>query len=407
MEREKKEGAMTNFLVKAFIKDSEKIENPSVRTAYGKLSGKVGILCNLILCAGKFIAGMLTGSVSIAADAANNLSDASSSVISLIGFKLSEKSADREHPYGHGRYEYLAGFVVAALIVAIGFGLLRDGIEKIINPTEVEFGILPAAVLGASILVKFWMMLFNRKLERKIHSETLKATFADSRNDVITTSAVLAAFLISHYFGIKLDGIMAAAVAVFILYSGIGLIKEAMDPILGKAPDEEQVERIREKILSYKGVLGTHDLMIHDYGPGRQFASVHVEVPDSMPLVKCHEIIDKIERDFLREGLNMLVHPDPIASSGSLEGKINAELCEITKKIDERITIHDLRTVHCSDETKVIFDCVLPRDSGLSEQEIREEISRFIAVKFPKCRCIISFDSGFASIPKSEAHEER
>lgn len=398
---------MTNFLVKTFIKDSEKIENPSVRTAYGKLSGKVGILCNLILCAGKFIAGMLTGSVSIAADAANNLSDASSSVISLIGFKLSEKSADREHPYGHGRYEYLAGFVVAALIVAIGFGLLRDGIEKIINPTEVEFGILPAAVLGASILVKFWMMLFNRKLERKIHSETLKATFADSRNDVITTSAVLAAFLISHYFGIKLDGIMAAAVAVFILYSGIGLIKEAMDPILGKAPDEEQVERIREKILSYKGVLGTHDLMIHDYGPGRQFASVHVEVPDSMPLVKCHEIIDKIERDFLREGLNMLVHPDPIASSGSLEGKINAELCEITKKIDERITIHDLRTVHCSDETKVIFDCVLPRDSGLSEQEIREEISRFIAVKFPKCRCIISFDSGFASIPKSEAHEER
>lgn len=398
---------MTNFLVKTFIKDSEKIENPSVRTAYGKLSGKVGILCNLILCAGKFIAGMLTGSVSIAADAANNLSDASSSVISLIGFKLSEKSADREHPYGHGRYEYLAGFVVAALIVAIGFGLLRDGIEKIINPTEVEFGILPAAVLGASILVKFWMMLFNRKLERKIHSETLKATFADSRNDVITTSAVLAAFLISHYFGIKLDGIMAAAVAVFILYSGIGLIKEAMDPILGKAPDEEQVERIREKILSYKGVLGTHDLMIHDYGPGRQFASVHVEVPDSMPLVKCHEIIDKIERDFLREGLNMLVHPDPIASSGSLEGKINAELCEITKKIDERITIHDLRTVHCSDETKVIFDCVLPQDSGLSEQEIREEISRFIAVKFPKCRCIISFDSGFASIPKSEAHEER
>lgn len=398
---------MTNFLVKTFIKDSEKIENPSVRTAYGKLSGKVGILCNLILCAGKFIAGMLTGSVSIAADAANNLSDASSSVISLIGFKLSEKSADREHPYGHGRYEYLAGFVVAALIVAIGFGLLRDGIEKIINPTEVEFGILPAAVLGASILVKFWMMLFNRKLERKIHSETLKATFADSRNDVITTSAVLAAFLISHYFGIKLDGIMAAAVAVFILYSGIGLIKEAMDPILGKAPDEEQVERIREKILSYKGVLGTHDLMIHDYGPGRQFASVHVEVPHSMPLVKCHEIIDKIERDFLREGLNMLVHPDPIASSGSLEGKINAELCEITKKIDERITIHDLRTVHCSDETKVIFDCVLPQDSGLSEQEIREEISRFISVKFPKCRCIISFDSGFASIPKSEAHEER
>lgn len=393
---------MTNFLVKTFVKDYKNVENPAVRTAYGKLSGKVGIVCNLLLCAGKFCAGMLSGSVSITADAANNLSDASSSVISLIGFKLSEKSADREHPYGHGRYEYLAAFVVAALIVAIGFGLLRDGIDKTIKPTEVEFGILPAAVLGASILVKLWLMLFYRKLDRKINSEALKATFADSRNDVITTSAVLAAFLISHFLGIKLDGIMASAVALFILYSGIGLIKEAMDPLLGKAPDEEQVERIRKKILSYKGVVGTHDLMIHDYGPGRQFASVHVEVPDSMPLVKCHEIIDKIERDFLREGLNMLVHPDPIASGGSLEGKITAELCEITKKIDERITIHDLRTIHSADETKVIFDCVLPQESGLSEQDIREEISRFIAVKFPDCRCIISFDSGFASIPKSK-----
>lgn len=398
---------MTNFLVKTFIKDSENIGNPSVRTAYGKLSGKVGIVCNLLLCAGKFIAGMISGSVSITADAANNLSDASSSVISLIGFKLSEKSADREHPYGHGRYEYLAAFVVAALILAIGFELLRDGIEKIVNPAEVEFGVLPAVVLGTSILVKCWMMIFNRKLDGKINSEALKATFADSRNDVITTSAVLSAYLISHFFGIRLDGIMAAAVAVFILYSGIGLIKDAMDPLLGKAPDEEQVERIREKILSYKGVVGTHDLMIHDYGPGRQFASVHVEVPDSMPLAKCHEIIDKIERDFLRDGLNMLVHPDPIASGGSFEGKINAELNEITKKIDDRITIHDLRTIRCSDETKVIFDCVLPQGSGLSEQEIKDEISRFIAVKFPGCRCIISFDSGFASIPKSNAHEER
>lgn len=397
---------MTNLLVKTFVKDYENVENPSVRTAYGKLSGKVGILCNVLLCVGKFIAGMLSGSVSITADAANNLSDASSSVISLIGFKLSEKTADREHPYGHGRYEYLAGFMVAALIIAIGFELLRDGIDKIINPTEVEFGILPAAVLGVSILVKFWMMLFNRKLDKKIHSETLRATSADSRNDVITTSTVLSAFLISHFFGVKLDGIMAAAVAIFILYSGVGLIKEAMSPLLGKAPDEEQVEKIRAKILSYEGVVGTHDLMIHDYGPGRQFASVHVEVPEEMTLPECHEIIDKIERDFLRDGLNMLVHPDPIASGGSLEGQLNAELCEIVKKIDERITIHDLRTIPAAEETKVIFDCVAPCDCGLSEQELKEEISRFMAVKFPECRCIISIDSGFASIPKSSGHED-
>lgn len=392
---------MTNFLVKTFIKDYENTENPSVRTAYGKLSGKVGILCNILLCAGKFIAGILSGSVSIAADAANNLSDASSSVISLIGFKLSEKSADREHPYGHGRYEYLAAFIVAALIISIGIQLFRDGIEKIIAPTVVEFGVLPVVVMAVSILVKLWMMIFNKKLDRKIRSETLKATSADSRNDVITTSAVLAAFLISHFFAINLDGIMAAAVAAFILYSGIGLVKETMSILLGQAPDEEQVEKIRAKILSYKGVVGTHDLLMHDYGPGRQFASVHVEVPAEMTLSECHEIIDKIERDFLSDGLNMLVHPDPIASGGSFEGRVNAELNEIVKKIDERITIHDLRTIHDTEETKIIFDLVKPPDSSLSEQEIKEEIERFIALKFPGSRCIIDFDSGFASIPKS------
>ena len=396
---------MTDLLVKKFIKDYENIENPSVRTAYGKLSGKVGIFCNVLLCAGKFAAGMISGSVSITADAANNLSDASSSIISLIGFKLSERSADREHPYGHGRYEYLAAFVVAALILSIGFGLLRDGISRIITPTEVEFGILPAVVLGVSIPVKLWMMFFNRKLDKKIHSEALKATFADSRNDVITTSTVLATLLISHFFNVKLDGIIAAAVSIFILYSGFGLIKDAMDTLLGKAPDEEQAEEIRRKILSYKGVMGTHDLMIHDYGPVRQFATVHVEVPAEMTLVECHEIIDNIERDFLRSGLNMLIHPDPIASEDTLEGKINFELCRIVKKIDERITIHDLRTVHNEDETKIIFDCVAPPNSGLSEDGIKEEISRFMAVKFPGIRCVISFDSGFASIPKSSEEE--
>lgn len=392
---------MTKFLVKAFIKDYENTDNPSVRTAYGKLSGKVGILCNILLCAGKFIAGILSGSVSITADAANNLSDASSSVISLIGFKLSEKSADREHPYGHGRYEYLAAFIVAALIISIGIQLFRDGIEKIIAPTAVEFGVLPVVVMAVSILVKLWMMIFNKKLDRKICSETLKATSADSRNDVIATSAVLAAFLISHFFAVNLDGIMAAAVAVFILYSGIGLVKETVSILLGKAPDEEQVEKIRAKILSYEGVVGTHDLLMHDYGPGRQFASVHVEVPAEMTLSECHEIIDKIERDFLSGGLNMLVHPDPIASGGSFEGKVNAELNEIVKKIDERITIHDLRTIPAAEETKIIFDLVKPPDSSLSEQEIKEEIERFMALKFPGSRCIIDFDSGFASIPKS------
>ncbi len=391
---------MTELLIKLFIKDGGSVETPAVRSAYGKMAGKVSIVCNMLLCIGKFLAGMVSGSVSVTADAVNNLSDASSGVISLIGFKLSEKSADAEHPYGHGRYEYLAGFIVAALILIIGAELLRDSIIRIITPAEVEFGIVPLAVLSVSILVKLWMMFFNRKIGKIISSETLSAAAADSRNDVISTSAVLAALVISHFCSVELDGIMGAAVAVFILYSGIGLVRDALDPLLGKAPSAELVEKIREKILSYEGILGTHDLMIHDYGPGRQFASVHVEVPAEMPLVDCHEIIDAIERDFLREGMNMLVHPDPIVSGGSA-GQLNAELNEIAGKIDERVSVHDIRVVRCPDGEKVIFDCVLPPDSGLEEAALTEEITRFLRINHPNCRCIITFDNGYASIPKS------
>lgn len=359
--------SMTDLLIKLFIKNHGDVGSPAVRAAYGKLAGKVGICCNLLLCIGKFIAGVVSGSLSVTADAVNNLSDASSSIISLIGFKLSEKSADKEHPYGHGRYEYLAGFIVAALILVIGAELLRDSIVKIIEPTAVEFGAVPIIVLAVSILVKLWMMTFNRRLGRLISSETLAATAADSRNDVISTSAVLAALAISHFCNVELDGIMGAAVAVFILYSGICLVRDALDPLLGKAPNAETVERIRSRILSYDGILGTHDLLIHDYGPGRQFASVHVEVPAELSLMECHELIDRIERDFLREGLNMLVHPDPIVSGSSVEGQLNTELNRIVRGIDERITVHDIRTVRCPNEEKIIFDCVLPPDSGLDE----------------------------------------
>lgn len=391
---------MTELLTKIFIKNSGDTDSNAVRSAYGKMAGKVGIFCNLMLCAGKFFAGIMSGSVSVTADAVNNLSDASSSVISLFGFKLAEKSADAEHPYGHGRYEYLAGFIVAALIMVIGGQLLRDSIVKIISPEEVEFGLVPLIVLAVSILVKLWMMVFNKKIGKRIRSDTLIAAAADSRNDVIATTAVLTALIISHFLSVELDGIMGAAVAVFILYSGIGLVKDALDPLLGKAPSAELVEKIRTRILSYDGILGTHDLMIHDYGPGRQFASAHVEVPAEIALVECHEIIDKIERDFLRDGMNMLVHPDPIISGGSLAGQLNAELNKIVAEIDERISVHDIRVVNCPDMEKVLFDCVLPPESGFDETALTEEITRFLRVKHPKCRCIITFDSGYASIPK-------
>ncbi len=385
---------MTELLIKRFIKDG------GDRSAYGKLAGKVGIACNILLCIGKFFAGILSGSLSISADAVNNLSDASSSIISLIGFKLSEKSADSEHPYGHGRYEYLAGFMVAALIIVIGAELLRDSIRKIIEPTEVIFGIVPLAVLIVSILVKLWMMRFYLKVAKKIDSETLRASAADSRNDVFSTSAVLIALIIAHFADINLDGIMGAAVAVFILISGIGLIKDALDPLLGKAPSAETVEEIRAKILAYDGVLGTHDLMVHDYGPGRKFASVHVEVSANLTLIECHDIIDKIERDFLRDGLNMLVHPDPVS-----DGETAAFVRETLREIDERITVHDLRTDGSPEPSKVIFDCVLPPNCAKTHSEITETVTKKLAEKYKNCRAVITFDDGYASIPPT-SHQE-
>lgn len=388
---------MTNFLIKLLIKNNGDNESPAVRAAYGKLAGKVGIACNVLLCIGKFIAGIVSGSLSISADAVNNLSDASSSIISLIGFKLSEKSADKEHPYGHGRYEYLAGFMVAALIIVIGAELLRDSIMKIVDPTEVLFGVLPIAVLSVSILVKLWMMIFYLKIAKRINSDALKTSAADSRNDVFSTAAVLIALIISHFAGVELDGIMGAIVAVVILISGIGLVKEAINPLLGKAPSKETVEDIRKKILAYKGVIGTHDLMIHDYGPGRTFASVHVEVPAEMTLTECHDIIDEIERDFLERGMNMLVHPDPVLAEDPLA------LCGIVREIDERITVHDVRTIGSPRPSKVIFDCVLPPDIPLSKTEIKEAVTRRLRESFPDCETVITFDEGYASIPKSGA----
>lgn len=304
---------MQNWLVKKFVHDYENVHDINVRASYGKLSGKVGIFCNAFLFAVKFIMGTISGSVSITADAVNNLSDAASSVISLIGFKMAEKPADEDHPYGHARYEYLSGLTVAVMIILIGFELFKTSFDKVLHPSTVDFSIALVIVLAVSILIKLWMALFNKSLGKKINSSALEATAADSRNDVISTSAVLAAAVISHFFKINLDGYMGIAVAVFILYSGIGLVKDTLDPLLGKAPEPELVDYIQKKILSYDGVLGTHDLMIHDYGPGRKFASVHVEMAAEGDVLKSHDVIDNIERDFLsKDNLNIIVHYDPM-----------------------------------------------------------------------------------------------
>lgn len=391
---------MTGLLIRLFVSNHRDTQDPQVRTAYGKLSGWVGIMCNLLLCGAKFIIGFISGSVSIIADAANNLSDASSSIISLLGFKLSEKSADEEHPYGHARYEYLSGFIIAVMVAVIGFQLAKSSVEKIISPSPVQFSWISVAILTASILVKFWMMLFNRKVGGLINSSSLKATAIDSRNDCISTLAVLAAALISHFTSVELDGWMGLVVAIFILLSSIGLLREALSPLLGKAPDPELAEQIRQKILSYDGVLGTHDLMVHDYGPNRMFASVHVEMAAENDVLESHDVIDNIERDFLKEGLNLVIHFDPIITADPTVEDLRHEIANLVASIDPSLTIHDLRMVPGNTHTNVIFDCVVPRNFPMSDGQLKGRISHLVQQKHRDYFCVITIENSFAPIPK-------
>ena len=392
---------MTSLLIRLFIKNADATDKAEVRTAYGKLSGIVGIVCNLLLFAVKLTVGTLSGSVSIMADAVNNLSDASSSIISLLGFKLAAKPADADHPYGHARYEYLSGLLVAVLILYIGIELLKNSFAKVLAPTAVAFNWLTVAILALSILVKLWMALFNKTLGKKIRSQTLIATAADSRNDVISTAAVLLAMIVSHYAHFELDGYVGIAVALFILYSGVGLIRETLDPILGRAPDPDFVEEIRDKIMENEGVLGTHDLMVHDYGPGCQFASVHVEVAAEADVLEMHDMIDNIERAFLSDyGLHMVIHMDPIVTADEAIGDVRHRLCAKVAAIDERLSIHDLRMVPGTTHTNLVFDCVVPHDFGMSNAELREKISAAAREIDPNYFCVITVENSFAALPR-------
>lgn len=387
---------MTDFIVKHFIKNYENTHDSEVRTAYGKLSGIMGIISNTLLCASKLFVGLISSSVSITADAINNLSDGASSIISLLGFKLANRPADAEHPYGHGRYEYLSGLMVAVIIMVIGVELFKSSIEKILNPSAVEFNAITVFVLLLSIIVKLMMASFNTKIGKKINSNTLLATAADSRNDVISTAAVLLAGIISNFTSIDLDGFMGIAVALFILYSGFELIKDTIDPMLGKSPDKEQVDAIRKKIMTYPYVLGTHDLMVHDYGPGRQFASVHVEMPAENDVMKSHDVIDNIERDFMNnDGLHIIVHLDPISTEDTEVSKLRVWIANEVKKTDERLTIHDLRIVRGVSHTNVIFDCVVPYDVQLTDKEIKDKITNTVTQEYPTYYCVITIDKSY------------
>ncbi len=387
---------MALFLIKKFIKNPDAVDS---RAEYGKLSGTVGIVCNVALFIAKLFAGFISGSISVMGDAMNNLSDASSSIISLIGFKMSSKSADFEHPYGHARYEYLSGLIIAVMIIVIGIELLKTSIMKIFSPSDIDFGVITAVILISSMAVKFWLARFNTKIGRLINSGTLAAAAADSYNDVVSTGAVLAVSLISHFTSFNLDGIMGTIVGIIILLNGAGLVKTTIDPLLGKAPDPRLVKNIRDTVLGYNGVLGTHDLMVHDYGPGRTFASVHVEMAAEADILESHEIIDDIERDFMmNHKINMVIHLDPISTSDEEVNNFRIWLSKEVKTIHSQITIHDLRMVYGRQHTNAIFDCVKPHDIEMSDAELEKRISELVSQKYPNYFCVITVDSDFAPI---------
>ena len=364
---------MTKLLLRLFVKDADNTDSPKVRAAIGTLSGLVGIVCNVLLFAFKLLVGTLTGSVSITADAMNNLSDASGSIVTFIGFRVADKPADEHHPYGHARAEYLRGLGVAALILVIGIELVKTSVAKIFNPTPVSFTVVAAVVLLASIAVKFWMNLFNRGLAKRIDSTALMATAADSRNDCITTGAVLIAAVVEKLTRVPVDGWIGLAVALFILYSGLNLAKDTISPLLGENADPELREKIVDYIVAQPKVLGYHDLMVHDYGPGQRFASLHVEMDCREDPLDCHELIDDMERECLRShNVHLVIHYDPVVIDDPvLTALKNKVLCLLQAK-DPRLSMHDFRMVPGKKHMNLVFDVALPRDMKDKGEELRQ-----------------------------------
>lgn len=385
---------MTNLLLRLFVPNYDQPHQSAVRTAVGRLTGLVGIVCNLLLFAGKLVVGWMTGSVSITADAMNNLSDATSSIVTLIGFRLSEKPADENHPFGHARFEYLSGLAVAAMIIIIGFELAKTSVDKILHPAAVAFTPVAVLVLAASMGVKLWLSLFNRKLARHIDSAALMTTSADSRNDVISTGAVLLAAVIGRLTHWHVDGIMGLAVALFILYSGANLAKETISPLLGEASDPEMQKQITDLVFQSPKVLGFHDLMVHDYGPGQRFASIHVEMDHREDPMLCHEIIDDIERECLEKlQVHLIIHYDPVVVGDSELDQLHSMVTEILKGIDPRLSVHDFRIVRGENHTNLIFDMILPSDLKAQKGAIKRQLDEALAQQPKKYYTVITYDS--------------
>lgn len=387
---------MGDFLFRKFIKNYDQVADPAVRDAYGKLAGIVGILSNSLLCVMKMLIGFLSGSIAIVADAVNNLADASSSLITLVGFKLASMPEDDEHPYGHARMEYLAGMAVSVMIIIVGVELGKSSIEKIMHPSPLEFSWTVVIVLLLAIAIKVWQSLFNISAGKKINSLALIATGTDSRNDVISTSVVLAGVLMGHFLNVQIDGYLGLAVALFILWSGISLVKETVSPLLGEAPDPDLVNNIEKQAMSFDGVLGIHDLVVHNYGPGKIFASVHIEVDSDVDVMLSHDLVDNIEKQISHDlHLLLTAHMDPVNTHDPNREPLSNIIKEAISEIPGVLSFHDLRIVPGSTHTNVIFDVVVSSECKESPEKIRQILQERIAGYNPAFCSVVEIDNSY------------
>lgn len=387
---------MTEFLLRSFIKDADDIDNSQVRERYGMLSSAVGICCNILLFAGKFLLGTLTNSIAISADAFNNLSDVGSSAVTYIGFKMASKPADADHPFGHGRIEYLSGLLVSFLILMVGIEVGRGAIEKIIHPEPVVFSVVAIIGLLMSIAVKLWMGAFNRTLGKKIRSAAMEATAVDSISDAISTGATMISVIAAAFTDLPVDGVIGLLVALLILKAGWGAAQDTLSPLLGQKADPELVEALEKKLLSYDGIIGIHDLIVHDYGPGRRFASVHAEVPANKDVMMSHDIIDTAERDVAKElNLELVIHMDPVETDDAATNIMRQLVAEKVREIDPHFSIHDFRMVCGGELTNLIFDICVTQDTKLSDQQVKDEIEKKMKAVDPNCFTVVLVDHAY------------
>ena len=388
---------MTDFLVNKFIKDSTNIESTEVRTRYGMLASVVGIFCNVLLFSVKLTIGLILGSLAVTADAFNNLSDAASSIISFIGVKMAGKPADAEHPFGHGRIEYIAALIVSFLVIEVGFTFFKSSISKILHPEEISFDLVPFVILILSILVKLWMAFFNNKLGKRIDSKVMLATAADSLGDVITTSATVLSIIICHFTSINVDAIAGLIVSAIVIWSGISIAKDTLEPLIGERVPAELYQKITDIVESYDGIVGTHDLIVHNYGPNRSMATIHAEVPNDINIDVSHEIIDKIERD-VKKDLNILlvIHMDPVEMRDEEVLSLREKTSRIVHALDPELNFHDFRVLKENEQRNLIFDLVIP--DSYSEKDANRVMHQLVSLLHEmdeNVECIITLDRSF------------